>query len=394
MNQEHLQGYFDYNATTPISEGVALSMQPSISLFANPSSPNRYSVNNRTAISEARNNLADLLMTRPERIFFTSGGSEANNWAIKGVLFKHLRKPGHIITTSIEHASVLDTVRYCVEHLGFSATYLQPDTAGHISLKEFESALTVDTQLVTIMYANNETGAIQPIEQVCKIAAEKQVPVHVDAVQFVGKRLIDVGQLGVDYLSLSAHKFYGPKGVGCLYIKDRDAIGPLIHGGGQEFSMRSGTENLVAMCGISVAAEEANRELVFWDSHCFRLKNQMIALLEAAPIALVFNGATDYESALSNTLNISVDGIRGEALALRMEMLHGFIISVGSACSNNKSQQLSHVLTAMGLTEERVLGAIRISFGCFTDAKQVSKFVAALVTEVQQLLRISGCEVS
>ncbi|MCL1095564.1 cysteine desulfurase family protein [Shewanella kaireitica] len=392
MNLQHLKGYFDYNATTPISEGVALSMQPAINLFANPSSPNRYSVNSHAAISQARDNIADLLSTDARKIFFTSGGSEANNWAIKGVLFKHLNNPGHIITSSMEHPSVLDTVRYCVEELGFRATYLQPDAAGHIKISDFESALTIDTQLVSVMYANNETGAIQPIEQLCSIAAEYKIPVHVDAVQFVGKRLIDVELLGVDFLSLSAHKFYGPKGVGCLYIKDKDAIGPLIHGGGQEFSMRSGTENLVAMSGISVAAEEANRELVYWDSHCFRLKKQMMDLLEAAPIALAFNGATDYDSALSNTLNISIDGIRGEALALRLEILHGFIISVGSACSNNKTKQLSHVLMAMGLTEERVLGAIRVSFGCFTDAQQVSKFVDALVTEVQQLLHISGGE--
>ena len=394
MDQQHLQGYFDYNATTPLSEGVVLSMQPTISLFANPSSPNRYSINSRATISQARANIADLLVTSPERIFFTSGGSEANNWAIKGVLFKHLNNPGHIITSSMEHASVLDTVAYCVEKLGFTATYLKPDAAGHISIKEFNSALTANTQLVTIMYANNETGAIQPIEQLCSIAAEHGVPVHVDAVQYVGKRLVDVELLGVDYLSLSAHKFYGPKGIGCLYIKDRDSIEPLIHGGGQELSMRSGTENLIAMSGISMAAEEAKRELVFWDSHCFWLKQQMIALLEAAPLALVFNGATDYDSALSNTLNISIDGIRGEALALRMEMLHGFIVSVGSACSNNKTKKLSHVLTAMGHTEERVQSAIRISFGCFTDEQQVSKFVDALVLEVQQLLHISGGQAS
>ncbi|MCL1051032.1 cysteine desulfurase [Shewanella abyssi] len=394
MDQQHLQGYFDYNATTPISKGVALSMQPIINLFANPSSPNRYSVNNRAVISQARENLAGLLGASSENIFFTSGGSEANNWAIKGVLFKHLSHPGHIITTSMEHASVLDTVKYCVERLGFSVTYLQPNIDGHISVADFESAIQANTQLATIMFANNETGAIQPIEQICKVAAEKAIPVHVDAVQFVGKRLVDVQQLGVDYLSLSAHKFYGPKGVGSLYIKDRDSIEPLIHGGGQEFSMRSGTENLVAMTGISIAADEAKKDLVFWDRHCFKLKQQMMTLLENSPIALTFNGATNYASALSNTLNISINGIRGEALALRMEMLHGFIISVGSACSNNKTKQLSHVLTAMGLTEEQVLGAIRVSFGCFTDEQQISRFVDALVTEVQQLLRISGSEPS
>ncbi|WP_199610186.1 cysteine desulfurase family protein [Flocculibacter collagenilyticus] len=389
MDQQHLSGYFDYNATTPISNEVAESMIPAITQFANPSSSNRYSMLSKKAITETRNNVAQLLNTDANKVFFTSGGSEANNWAIKGVLFKHTAKPGHIITTEIEHASVLDTVNYCVSHFGFEVTYLKPNEHGVINIADVKQALRDDTQLITIMYANNETGVLQPIPAISALAKEHNIPLHVDAVQFVGKRRVDVESLNVDYLSLSAHKFYGPKGIGCLYIKDAKSIIPLIHGGGQELSMRSGTENLVAVIGMSKAAQEASLHVEQWDQDNWACKQHMMTLLKSAPIQIKFNGTTAYQDALSNTLNISIKGIRGEALAARMEIIHSYIISIGSACSNNKTKNISHVLKAMSMDEDDIQSSIRVSFGRFTSLEDVEKFVTTLVAEVQRLLAIS-----
>ena len=392
MNQQHLAGYFDYNATTPISNAVIEAMAPALHLFANPSSNNSYSIKSKQVIVEARESIAQLINAQTQQMFFTSGGSEANNWAIKGVLFKHILQPGHIITTSIEHASVLDTVKYCVEHFGFEVTYLKANAKGYIEVDELNAAIRSDTQLITMMYANNETGVIQPIVQVAALAEQYDIPFHVDAVQIVGKRQIDLTQLNIDYLSLSAHKFYGPKGVGCLYIKDIKSISPLIHGGGQELSMRSGTENFVSLIGMAKAAQEAMQDIESWDKNNWNCKQHMISLLERAPIEVSFNGSTDYDKALSNTLNISVAGVRGEALATRLEVLHGYIISIGSACSNNKVKQHSHVLLSMGLTEEAVQSAVRVSFGHFTSIGDVEGFVAKFVNEVKALHRISGRE--
>lgn len=389
MDKQHVSGYFDYNATTPISDDVAQSMTSVITRFANPSSNNSYSSLNKKNITETRKHVAQLLHTQEDKIFFTSGGSEANNWAIKGVLFKNIINPGHIITTEIEHASVLDTVKFCVNNFNFEVTYLKPNENGAIEIEDFKNALRDDTQLISIMFANNETGVIQPITEISQIATEKNIPLHVDAVQLVGKRKLEVERLNIDYLSISAHKFYGPKGVGCLYIKDVNSIEPLIHGGGQELSMRSGTENFVAIIGMSTAAQEASFLVEQWDKDSWLCKQHMMDLLSAASIDVKFNGATAYEDALSNTINMSINGIRGEALAARMEIIHNYIISIGSACSNNKVKSQSHVLQAMNMNEDDITSSIRVSFGRFSSIKDVDKFVVALVTEVKKLLSIS-----
>ncbi|CAM4140832.1 cysteine desulfurase family protein [Pseudoalteromonas ostreae] len=389
MKTEHISGYFDYNATTPISDEVAKSMISAIGQFANPSSSNNYSQLAKTVVSHARENVAKLLNVKAPNIFFTSGGTEANNWAIKGVLSKHSDQPGHIITSAIEHASVHDPIKYCIQQLGYEVTYLKPDSSGAINVADLKGAIRANTQLISVMYANNETGVIQPISAIAKIAHEHSIPMHVDAVQLVGKQHLDVTALNVDYLSLSAHKFYGPKGIGCLYIKDISSIDPLIHGGGQESAMRSGTENVMAIAGLSKAAEEAQQAIEQWNKEYWSYKQHMIALLNAAPIKVKFNGATNYIDALPNTLNITIEGIRAEALAARMEMLHHTIISIGSACSNNKTKKASHVLTAMGLNEVDIQASIRVSFGRFTSLSAIEMFVQALVAETQVLLSIS-----
>lgn len=380
-----IEGYFDYNATTPVSEAVAKAMTAALRRFANPSGRTVPSTSNRELIRESKARVACLLGTEPEKVFFTSGGSEANNWAIKGSLLNHLTSPGHILTTAIEHPSVLETIRYCARQFGFEVTCLKPGANGAVNPDAVADAIRPDTCLISMMYANNETGVIQPMEQVARLARARGIPFHVDAVQAVGKRTLNVETLGADFVSFSAHKFYGPKGIGGLYIRDIDRISPLIHGGGQEMAMRSGTENLVAIAGLGEAADECRRELDNWDRHNLNCKQRLIQQLSRAEIETRINGASDYDAAISNTVNLSIPGIRGEALALLMEKKDGIVVSVGSACSNNKSRQLSPVLQAMGLADEEIQSAIRISFGRFTRLDDIDRFVASLERRVAQL---------
>ncbi len=381
--------YFDYNATTPLSYKAAEAMEATLGFFANASSNNRDGIANKKLVKDSKNHVAHLLGTTADKVFFTSGGSESNNWAIKGVLLAQVAQPGHIISSAIEHPSVLETLKYCANTFGFRLTLLKPRSNGAIALEDFTAALTEDTQLVSMMYANNETGVLQPIEAIAKITRKRAIPLHVDAVQVVGKRMIDVSALGVDFLSFSSHKFYGPKGIGGLYIHDSQHMTPLIHGGGQEFGMRSGTENVLAIAGLSVAAQEAHQQVHQWDTRYWEYKQYLMNALNKSTMAVRFNGETDYTAAMSNTLNLEIIGVRAEAVAALMENKYGFIIALGSACSNNKQKQLSHVLQAMGLSEATIQSSIRISFGCFTQRHDIEHFVQALESCVNQLLRIS-----
>ena len=388
MSQTTL-GYFDYNATTPISDLALEAMNSTMSLFANPSSINRYGKANKALLNTCRETVAQLLGTKSKKVFFTSGGSEANNWAIKSTLLQHIKSPGHIITTAIEHPSVLNTVRYCAEQFGFQATFISPKANGAVAIEDVLNAIRQDTQLISIMYANNETGVLQPVEAIAQITRNRNIRFHVDGVQLVGKRKIDVEKIGLDFLSFSGHKFYGPKGIGGLYVRDTKSMFPLIHGGGQEMAMRSGTENLVAITGLAKAAEEAYANTDRWDAYYWTCKQYLIELLNKSHIGTEFNGSIDYEKSISNTLNIVIPGIRAEALAVLMEKKHDIIISIGSACSNNKTKKLSHVLEAMGLSETDIQGSIRISFGKFTTLEDIQRFVKSLEYCVNMLREIS-----
>ncbi|ANG61611.1 hypothetical protein A8C75_03385 [Marinobacterium aestuarii] len=380
-----IKGYFDYNATTPVSEAAAQAMSAALRRFANPSGRTAPSTSNRELMQSSKERVARLLGTEPAHVFFTSGGSESNNWAIKGSLLNDLPRAGHILTTALEHPSVLETIRYCAQQFGFEVTCLHPDASGAVSVDAMAVAIRPDTRLISMMYANNETGVIQPVEQVAKLARKRGIPFHVDAVQAVGKRAFNVESLGADFVSFSAHKFYGPKGIGGLYVRNIERLSPLIHGGGQEMAMRSGTENLVAIAGLGAAADECYRELSAWDQHSLACKQRLIERLKHADIQTHINGASTYEAAISNTLNLSIPGIRGEALAVLMERKEGMVVSIGSACSNNKTKQLSPVLLAMGLDEERIQSAIRISFGRFTRLDDIDRFATSLERRVKQL---------
>jgi cysteine desulfurase len=384
-----ISGYFDYNATTPVSDDVAQVMKATIDLFANPSGINKYSAANKDILNRSRENVARLLGTEAAKIFFTSGGSEANNWAIKSTLLQHFKTPGHIITTAIEHPSVLNTVKYYAEKFGFEVTFVFPEANGAVAIDDIVSTIRPDTQLVSMMHANNETGVIQPVEAIAQITRQRNIKFHVDGVQVIGKRRVNVEKLGIDYLSFSGHKFHGPKGIGGLYVRDIEGFSPLIHGGGQEMGWRSGTENLVAIVGLSKAAEEADSDLDQWDAHNWECKRYLMKLLNKSRINFRFNGLTEYENSISNTLNILIPGARAEALAALMEVKSGIIVSIGSACSNNKTKKLSHVLEAMGMSEREIQGSIRVSFGRFTTLDDIQKFVQSLESCTSQLLEIS-----
>jgi cysteine desulfurase len=381
--------YFDYNATTPVSDEVADAMKSTFDLFANPSGINRHSVANKALLRRSRERVAQLLSTEATQIFFTSGGSEANNWAIKGTLSQWIKTPGHLITTAIEHPSVLETMKYLTQQFGFTLTIISPQANGAVAVEDVVNALQPNTQLVSIMYANNETGVLQPIKEIGQITRQRNIKFHVDGVQIVGKRKIDVEKMGIDYLSFSGHKFYGPKGIGGLYIRNPNDIDPLIHGGGQEMSLRSGTENLLAIAGLSQAAASTITYIDQWDLSAWECKQYLIELLKASHFGVKFNGLTDYDNSISNTLNIVIPGIRAEALAVLMEKKHGIIISLGSACSHNKTKKLSHVLTAMGVKETDIQSSIRVSFGRFTTLEDIKYFVESLKCCVAQLAEIS-----
>ena len=389
MSGKHLTGYFDYNATTPLSNAVQSAMTMALDVYANASSAYSLAQESKALVTSARASTAELLGAQSGQVFFTSGGSEANNWAIKSSLARHLNSPGHIITTAIEHPSVLEPIAYMEREHGFTVTRLAPDTEGRAREEDFLSALRPDTQLVSVMYANNETGALQPIGSILEEARRRGITSHTDAVQALGKSALDVRVLMADCVSFSAHKFYGPKGIGGLYIRQPETLTQLIHGGGQEMGLRAGTENLVAMAGLASAAQDCKRLLPEWEAHFDRLKHRLVSKLRASGLGIEFNGPLEKTKSVGNTLNISVPGVRGEALAALLDHKYQTQVSIGSACSNNKRVDLSHVLTAMGLDTKRIQSAIRISFGRYTTEEDLDRFVANLESCTEQLLGMS-----
>lgn len=382
--------YFDYNATTPISKSVQQAMIEALDLFYNASSNSLPARRSKALLRDAREQVAGLLRCSPDQLCFTSGGSEANNWAIKGALTGFIAEPGHVITSAIEHPSVLEPIAYMARVFGFSVTHLAPGSDGRVRVEDFLQAIRPDTQLVSIMFANNETGVIQPVVEIANAASSRGITCHVDAVQAVGKHPVDLSCLKADLLSFSAHKFYGPKGVGGLYLRRPQEFPPLIHGGGQEMGLRAGTENLLSIAGLGRAAADCHAFAEEWASNHRRLKNQLIKRLAELPAPIHFNGTTHPDLAISNTLNFSVEGVRGEALSAMLDAKYGVQVSIGSACSNNKDKKLSHVLQAMGLNEERIQSAVRVSFGRHTSTSDVEWFSEGLASCVGSLMKIAS----
>lgn len=374
--------YLDYNSTTPIHPEVSKAMLPYYEeIFGNPSSIHQFGQQARNAIEEAREKVAEFIDAEPEEIVFTSGGTEADNSAIKGTAYANKTKGRHIVTSSIEHHAVLNPCKY-LEKNGFKVTYLPVDKYGLINPDELKKAITKETILITIMHANNEVGTIEPIAEIGKIAKEKGILFHTDAVQSVGKIPVNVNDLNVDLLSLSGHKIYGPKGIGVLYIRKGTRIQPLIHGGHHEKNRRAGTENVPGIVGIGKAMEIAKDTMEKELIHLTDLRNRLCSGIEERIDHVRLNGHP--EKRLPNTLNMSFEFIEGESIILNLDM-KGIAVSSGSACTSG-SLEPSHVLGAMGVDPAVAQGSIRFSLGKDSRVEDID-YVLEILPEVVFRLR-------
>jgi cysteine desulfurase len=381
--------YLDHAATTPVDPRVLEVMLPFFSeRFGNPSSIYALGRDARTGLDWARDSLASALNCQARELVMTSGATESNNLAIKGIAWHHrLNDTGknHLVVSAIEHHAVLHTAEALVRH-GFDLTIVQPDHAGIVAPDAIAEAIRDDTCLVSVMYANNEIGTIQPIREIAALARQRGVTIHTDAVQAAGALPLDVEELGVDLLSLSAHKFYGPKGVGLLYVRRRTPVDWQQHGGGQEDTRRGGTENVPGIIGMAAAMLLAEAERTERATHMLRLRDRLIAhILEHVPDARL-NG--DPVNRLPNNVNLSFPGIEGETLLLSLDML-GIAASSGSACSTGSTEP-SHVLTAIGLSPEVARGSLRLTVGKDTDVKQVDHAATAIVETVARVREMAG----
>ncbi|NOV00850.1 cysteine desulfurase family protein [Paenibacillus planticolens] len=370
--------YFDYNATTPLHPLVSEVMTQALDTYGNPSSVHNVGMSAKDAVVSARQQIAAFLQCEPDELYFTSGGSESNNWVIKGYLNRWSGSPFHAVSSVIEHPSVRDTLRYWCQSAGGEVTFVPVDEIGCISAQKVIDAIRPDTKLITIMLANNETGVIQPIQEIAAAAKSRGIFFHTDAVQAVGKMPIRLQELGVDALSFSIHKLCGPKGVGGLYVNKAYALEPLIHGGGQEMGLRSGTENVVSLIGAAEACRVAQMDMAFVQAKLFAYKHRIIDQLRLLVPNLKVNGPMGSGCTLANTINIGIPGIRGEALAAYLDQRFGIAVSVGSACSSNQEKKLSYVLQEMGLDEDEIRSSVRISMGAFTNESDVGYFLQCM----------------
>ncbi|SKC69795.1 cysteine desulfurase NifS [Maledivibacter halophilus] len=377
--------YLDYSATTPMKKEVLDEMMPYFSeKYGNPSSIYSFGREAKQAIDVARDRLAKAVGASSKEIFFTGGGSEADNWAIKGIAYANRNKGNHIITSKIEHHAVLHVCEY-LEKDGFEVTYLDVDEYGMIDLEQLKEAITDKTILITIMYVNNEIGTIQPIKEIGKIAKEKGVYFHTDAVQALGNIPIDIKELDVDIMNFSAHKIYGPKGVGGIYIRKGVKIHPFIHGGAQERKRRAGTENVPGIVGFGKAAELATQNLDSHIAHVKRLRDKLIEGIQNNIDYVRLNGHPTERH--PGNVNFCFEFIEGESLLLSLDMV-GIAGSSGSACTSG-SLDPSHVLMAIGLTHEIAHGSLRLTIGDFTKEEDIDYVVEHLITIVDRLRQMS-----
>jgi cysteine desulfurase len=366
--------YVDNAATTKMDDVVIAGMLPYIKdYYGNASSQYSFGQLTRKTIAQARHEFALALNAEDNEIFFTSGGSESDNWAIKGVAQALRNKGNHIITSSIEHPAVLNACK-AIEKIGFEVTYLPVDKYGMVSPEAVQASLRPNTILISIMYANNEVGTLQPIKEIGLIAKKSKILFHTDAVQAVGHIDIDVIDLGVNLLTASAHKFHGPKGVGILYVKERTPIVPLVDGGHQENGQRAGTENVAGIVGAGIAIKNNLTDLKQKTSKLKMLSSSTVAKLRSRLPSIIINGHETKR--LPGIINTSIPKIEGESMMLLLDM-KGICISTGSACTAGE-MSTSHVLHAMGLNQEDVKSAIRISFGKYNQPEDVDKIVDAI----------------
>jgi len=377
--------YMDHSATSPVDPEVFEAMKPYfVDSFGNASTLYSLGREGKQAMEAARIEVASLINAEPKEIIFTSGGTESDNLAIKGTAYKLKNKGNHIITTNIEHPAVDETCKY-LEKNGFKVTYLPAGKDGIIKIDDLKEAITDETILITVMHANNEIGTIQPVEEIGKIASEKKIYFHTDAVQTVGKIPVDVKKMNVDMLSLSSHKLYGPKGIGALYIKKGVRIEPLLHGGGHERGMRPGTENVPGIVGLGKACSIAKINLESDAQKLTSLRNKLIdGILDSIEDSYL-NG--DRTKRLPNNANFRFTGIEGESLILHLDA-KGIAASTGSACSSTKLEA-SHVLTAIGLKEVEAHGSLRISLGHENTDEDIEYAIKSINEVVEKLRQMS-----
>ena len=377
--------YLDHAATTPTHPEVVKAMLPYFTdVFGNPSTIYSYGQEAKGAIEEARAKVAELIGARGEEITFTSGGTEADNFALKGVVYANEHKGDHIITTSIEHHAVVESCKF-LERRGFKVTYLPVDEHGLVDPDDVRKAITDKTILISVMHASNEVGTIEPVDEIGEIAREAGVYFHTDAVQTVGHIPVSVDELKVDLLSISAHKLYGPKGVGALYVRKGTKLVSLIHGGEQERGRRAGTENVPAIVGLGKAVELAGQEMGKEAERLAYLRDKLIEGLGEKIDHIRLNGHP--RKRLPNNVNVSVDFVEGESILLNLD-LEGISASTGSACSSS-SLEPSHVLLALGLSPEQAHGSLRFTFGRENTEEDMERVLEVLPGIVAKLRAMS-----
>ncbi|MBI5810734.1 MAG: cysteine desulfurase NifS [Deltaproteobacteria bacterium] len=377
--------YFDHNATTPVIDEVFEAMAPYLrESWGNPSSIHWAGRAPKKAVEEAREQVARLFNCTPPEVIFTSSGTESDNHAIKGLAYAKKDKGNHIITTKVEHPAIMNTCKHLAKE-GFEVTYLDVDGLGMIDLQALKAAVTPKTILITVMSANNETGVIFPVEEIGNIAKEKGVTFHTDAVQAAGKLPIDLQRINIDLMSISAHKLYGPKGVGALIAKRGVRLIPLIHGGHHERNRRGGTENVAGIAGLGKACEAAARDMEKETAHLMSLRKRLEdGLMERIP-HITLNGHPDRR--LPNTANISFEFVEGESLLLNLDM-KGIAASSGSACTSG-SLEPSHVLLAMGRTHELSHGSVRFSLGRGNTMEDINYLIEVMPPIVERMRSMS-----
>ena len=377
--------YLDYAATTPTRPEVIRAMLPYFGeIFGNPSSIHFCGQQSKGAVEEARVMLANLISAQDEEIVYTSGGTEADNAAIKGVAYANEKKGNHIITSSIEHHAVMETCKF-LESRGFSVTYLPVDEYGMVDPGDVKKAISDKTILISVIHANNEIGTIQPIAEIGKIAREAGIYFHTDAVQTVGHIPVDVDKLGVDLLSMSAHKLYGPKGIGALYVRRGTRLVPFMHGGEQERGRRASTENSPGIVGFGCAAELARQEIDEEAERLTHLRDKLIkGILEGIDHTRL-NGHP--RKRLPNNVNVSINFVEGESMCLNLD-LDGICASTGSACSSG-SVEPSHVLLALKLPPEQAHGSLRFTLGKWTIEDDIDRVLESLPRSVAKLRAMS-----
>ncbi len=382
--------YLDHAATTPVDPDVLAVMLPYFSeRYGNPSSIYRLGQEAHAALDQARGSIAEILGCSPAELVFTSGATESDNLALAGVAWQRQSSAGlndappHIVTTAIEHHAVLHAAQL-LERRGFAVTFVLPDADGVVSADAVAAAIRPETCLVSVMYANNETGAIQPVAEIGAIARERGIPFHIDAVQAAGFLPLRVDQIGADLLSLTAHKFYGPKGVGLLFVRRGTPIEYQQRGGGQEDGRRGGTENVPGIVGMAAALEKAAWLREAYSAHCAGLRDRLLDGLREAIPDLIVNGPLGPERRLPNNLNVAIPGVQGETALLSLDM-EGVAASAGSACTTGNSEP-SHVLRAMGLPEELCRASLRFTVGRDNTMNEIDETID-IVSDVAARIR-------